>query len=167
MPEIYKIATLNINGMATPAKLEMLNDFLQKQDIDIILLQEVTRPVFDDIRGFNAHINIGTTGRGTAILTRDPIMLTDIECLPTGRGMAAIFENITIVNIYATSGAERRREREDFFTTELPYLLRRIPQSLLLGGDFNIVLTHSDSTGQPNYCRALTELIRGFDLVDM
>jgi len=100
-------------------------------------------------------------------LTRDLIRLTDIERLPTGRGIAAIFENITIVDIYAPSGAERRREREDFFTTELPYLLQRVPESILLGGDFNSVLTHLDSTGQPNYCWALNELIRGFDLVDM
>ena len=100
-------------------------------------------------------------------MTRDHIKLTDIECLPTGRGMAAIFENITTVNIYAPSGAERRRDRENFFSNELPYLLRGIPQSILLGGDFNSVLTHLEATGQPNYCRALNEFIRGFDLVDM
>jgi len=51
MPEIYKIATLNINGMATTPWIAMLEDLLQKQELDIILLQEVTRPVFDDIRG--------------------------------------------------------------------------------------------------------------------
>jgi len=41
MPDIYKIATLNINGMATPPRIAMLEDFLQKQEIDIFLLQEV------------------------------------------------------------------------------------------------------------------------------
>ena len=66
MPEIYKIATLNINGMATPPRIAMLEDFLQKQEVDIIFLQEVIRPVFDDIRGFTVYTNIGTTGRGTA-----------------------------------------------------------------------------------------------------
>ena len=59
----------------------MLEDFLQKQEIDIILLQEDTRPVFDDIRGFTAYTNIGTTGRGTAILTRDCIQFTNTVCL--------------------------------------------------------------------------------------
>ena len=166
MPEIYKIATLNINGMATPIKIEMLQDFLQKQDTDIIPLQEVTRPIFDDIRGFTAHTNIGTTGRGTTILTRDHIQFTDIECLHTGSGMAAVFENVTIVNTYAPSEAERR-DRENFFSNELPYLLRGVPQSILVGGDFNSVLTNLDATGRPNYSRALNEFIRGFDLVDM
>jgi len=71
MPETYKIAILNVNGMTTPPSLAMLEDFLQNQEIDIIFLQEVSRYVFDDIRGFTAYRKIGTTGRGTAILKRD------------------------------------------------------------------------------------------------
>jgi len=38
MPEIYKIATVNINGMATPPRIAMPENFLQKLEIDIILL---------------------------------------------------------------------------------------------------------------------------------
>jgi len=116
MPEINKIATFNINGMGMPPRIAMQEDFLQKQEIDIILLQ-VTRPVLDDIRGFTAYTNICSTGRGTAILTRDHIQLTSTVCLPTGRGMAADIQNLTIMNIYAPSGAERRRDRENFFRT--------------------------------------------------
>ena len=155
----YKIATLNINGLATKPRIAMLEDVLHKQEIDIFL-REVTRPVFDDIRGFVAHTNLRTSGRGTAILTYDHIQLTNIVCLPTWRGMAAVFENVTLVNIYAPSGAERRKEREHFFPGELPYLPRDIP-SLLVGGDFNSVLTDMDATGQQNYSRALQEVIRG------
>ena len=77
--------------------------------------------------------------------------------------MAAQFQNVTIVNIY---GAERR-DRGNFFSNELPYLLRDIPPSLLVGGDFNSVLTNIDATGHPNYSRAQQEFIRGFDLLDM
>ena len=90
MPEVYKIATLNINGMATTLRISMLEDFLQKQEIDIIILEEVTQPVFDDIRGFAAYTNIGNTGRRTEILTRDNIQLTNIVCFPTGRGWPQI-----------------------------------------------------------------------------
>ena len=36
--------------MVTPPRIAVLEDILQKQEIDIILLQEVTRPLFDDIR---------------------------------------------------------------------------------------------------------------------
>jgi len=54
MPEIYKIATLNINGMATPPRMAMLEDFLQTHEIDIILLRKSRGLVFDDIRDFAA-----------------------------------------------------------------------------------------------------------------
>ena len=80
----------------------MLEDVLQKQEVVIIFLQEVTRSVFDDIRGLTAYTNIGTTGRETAILTRDHIQLTNIVCLPTGRGMAAQFQNVTISEYVCT-----------------------------------------------------------------
>ena len=46
--------------------------------------------------------------------------------------MAARFQNVILVNIYAPSGAERR-EREKFFASELPYLLQGIPTSLVMG----------------------------------
>jgi exonuclease III len=144
----------------------MLEDVLQKQEVDIIFLREVTRPVFEDIRGFTAYTNIGSSGRGTAILTRDHIQLTNIVCLPTDRGMAAQFQNVTIVNMYAPSGAERRRDKENVYSNELPYLLREISPSLLVGGD-NCVLTNIDATGHPNYSRAMQEFVRGFDLLDM
>jgi exonuclease III len=74
--------------------------------------------------------------------------------------MAARFQNVTIVNMYGPSGAERRRDRENFFSNELPYLLRDIPPSLLVGGDFNCVLANIDATGHPNYSRALQEFIK-------
>ena len=141
---------LNINGMATPPRIAMLEDCLQKQEIDTILLQEVTRPVFDDILGFAAYTSIGTTGLGTMILTRDHIQLKNVVCLPSVRGMAADFQNVATVNIYAPSGAERRNGREKVFSNELPYLLRGIPPSLMVGGDFNSVFTKLDATGHPN-----------------
>jgi len=101
--------------------------------MDIILLQEITKPVFDDIRGFVAHTNIGTTGRGTEILSRDQIQLTNRVRLPKERGMAASFQNVILVNIYEPSGAESRREREQFSASEVPYLLQDIPTSLVMG----------------------------------
>ena len=113
-----------------------------------------------------AQTNIGTTGRGTAILSRDQLQLTNIVRLPTGRGMAASFQNLTLVNIYVPSGAERR-EREQFLASEVPYLLQGIPTSLVMGGNFNSVLSNADLTGHTNYSRTLQELIRGYDLVDM
>lgn len=62
MVESYKIATFSFNGMAAQPRIAMLEDFLHKQEIDIIFLQEVTRLVFDDIRGFVAQNREATGG---------------------------------------------------------------------------------------------------------
>ena len=40
MAEIYKIATLNVNGMSSSMRMKILEEFLHNQEIDILLLQE-------------------------------------------------------------------------------------------------------------------------------
>jgi exonuclease III len=79
----------------------MLDDFLRNQDIDIAPLQEVTHSNFTFLRRYEAHSNVGTGNIGTAILAKEGITLTNITRLPTGRGIAAYFEEIRIINIYA------------------------------------------------------------------
>jgi exonuclease III len=111
MPDIYKIATLHINGLVSKTRTAMLEDFIRKQEIDVILLQEVTQHILNNIRRFAAYTSIGTSGRGTAILTRERMPLTNIVRLPTGRGMATEIQGVWLVNLYAPSGAERRQER--------------------------------------------------------
>jgi hypothetical protein len=58
----------------------MLDEFLHKQEIDILLLQEVTRAEFDKIRGYMAHTIVGIHNRGTGMLTREQVTL------PTSQG---------------------------------------------------------------------------------
>ena len=69
-------------------RMRMLNEFCITQDIDILLLQEVTHTNFDCILHRNKYINVGTDRRVTAILTKDYITLTNINKLPSGRGIA-------------------------------------------------------------------------------
>ena len=88
----------------------MLNEFIQKQEIEIILLQEVTHTDFEMIRGYTAHLNVGTNKRDTAILTREQISLTNITRLPSGRGVAASYQGIWVVNLYAPSGTANREK---------------------------------------------------------
>jgi exonuclease III len=76
MPYIYKVATININGIRSEPRHDMLVDFLHKQDIDTALLQEVTQPGITAIQRYTAWINLGNERRGTAILTRDGITVT-------------------------------------------------------------------------------------------
>ena len=125
----------------------MLHDFLKSQALDILFLQEITHTNFGNLPGYTTYTNVGTTMRGTAFLTRNDMQVTNITKLPTGRGTAAECEGITLLNVYAPSGTAKKAEREVFFTTDPLYLLRNVPENLLLGGDFNCVLDATDATG--------------------
>jgi endonuclease/exonuclease/phosphatase family metal-dependent hydrolase len=144
----------------------MLEDYLRQQDIDIVLLQEVTNTKITSFRKYNAYVNVGTENRGTAILAKEGLSLTEITCLRSGRGIAICYEGIRIINIHASSGVEKRREREDFYNTEFLTLLPSTPAEILLAGDFSCVLSHADSTGQGKYSRTLEKPVRGFSLHD-
>ena len=108
MTHVYRVATLNINGITSATRLRMIEEFLNKQDIDIALLQEITHPELSTLRNYNAHINQGTEGRREATLTKAEITVTNIKGLPSGRGIASINNGTWIINIYAPPGAEKR-----------------------------------------------------------
>jgi len=74
----FKIATLNINDMTSPTRIAMLDALLRRQEIDIILVQEVTYHVLNDFQGYTTKYNIGANRRGTAIMARDGINLENI-----------------------------------------------------------------------------------------
>ena len=92
----------------------MLVEFLHKHDFDITLLQEITHPDLSTLRNYNAHINQGTEGRGTAILTKTELTVANTKRLPSGRGIASIINGTWIINIYAPSGTEKRPREKDF-----------------------------------------------------
>jgi exonuclease III len=121
----------------------MLGQFLALQDVDIILLQEVVQCSLE-LRGYEAHINIGTNGRGATIVAREGIPLRNVARIPSGRGIAAELQGMGIVSIYAPSDAEKKQEREAFFNIELPHLLATFLTKMILGGDFNCVLSKPD-----------------------
>jgi exonuclease III len=105
-------------------------------------------------------------GRGTAILVKEAYTLYNVRRMPSGRGMVATFNGVQIANVYAPSGAGRRKEREDFYIIDVSQLLGRPPTSLLLAGDFNCVLHANDCTGTPNMSRTLKNLLTGLALED-
>jgi exonuclease III len=167
MTFIYKVATINMNGIAQHTCLRMMEDFLWKHDIDVALLQEVTSSQIDTIRRYTKYINIGTEQRGTAIIVKDRLILTQARRLPSGRGIAGTFSGTCTVNICALSGAEKKDERETSYSNDLPYLLPTPRADLILAGDFNCVLSQSDTTGRENYSRAFENTVRGFNLTDV
>jgi hypothetical protein len=110
----------------------MLVEFLWKQDIDLALVQEITTPLLSAILRYTAHMNVGTARRGTAILMKDGIPITDIKRIPSGRGMATILNGTWIVNIYAPSRAEKKNERATFYNTDLAYILPTAQADMIL-----------------------------------
>jgi exonuclease III len=105
--------------------------------------------------------------RGTAILAREHLPLTRTFSLHSGRRIAASFQGVRLVKIYAPSGAEKRQEREDFFILEQHYLLIDTRTTMIMGGDYNCVLAKTDATGHFNFSRSMNTLISGYNLVDM
>jgi hypothetical protein len=81
--------------------MRMPDEYLPKHEIEILLPQKVTHTDFDMIRGYNAYTNVATNNRGTAMITREQITLTDITRLPLGRGMAARYRGVWLANLYA------------------------------------------------------------------
>jgi exonuclease III len=162
-----KIATLNINGLTSPTRVAMLEAFLWLQEIDILLLQVVTQDILHDLCGYNTHYNIGASMRGTAIVTRDKINLENVTMIPSARAIAAKFQGVWLINIYAPSGTAQKQEREHFFNSELAYLLTGTSGHIFLGGDFNCILETIESAGVFNYSRALAELVHGFAMKDV
>jgi exonuclease III len=92
-----KLATLNINGLTSPTRTAVLEAFLRLQVIDILLVQEVTQHVLHDIHGYTKQNNIGTNKRVTAIFTRDEIALQNVQMIPSGRAIAAIFRGVWVI----------------------------------------------------------------------
>jgi exonuclease III len=165
--KVLKLATVNLNGLYTRARVEILHDFIRAHEIDIVYLQEAPHPSLGEILGYTTYSNEGTEMRGTAFVFREELQLTNITKLPSGRGMAAIFRGILLIKIYIPSGATKSQEREYFYIGEQVYLLRDAPVNILLGGGFNCVLDRADTAGHYNYIRALAGLIKGFELKDV
>ena len=101
------------------------------------------------------------------MLTKEQISLTNITRLPSGRGKAACYQGIRLVNIYAPSSTANRQERKDFYNVELVYLLKSLSPTMIVGGDLNCVLSHADCTGNMNYSKALDKLVHGLKLTDV
>jgi hypothetical protein len=135
LPHVNKHSMININGLTSTTRMQMLQNFIYKHDINIHFMQEVTHPSLNKLSGYTVHYNIGSAQRGTAIVARDNIELANITRIPPGRAIAAEFKGIWLVNIYAPSVAAKRNERKQFFYTELTYILRAAPENIILGGD--------------------------------
>jgi hypothetical protein len=61
---------------------------------------------------------------------------------------------------------QKKEDRENVFTVEVPTLIPPNPTEIILAGDFNCIVNSMDSTGNNNCSRALQNLISQLDLQD-
>jgi exonuclease III len=92
--------------------------------------------------------------------------MTNIRRIPTGRGISGLFNGITIINLYATAGAEKKRDRETFYNQDITSLLNKHNEHIIITGDFNCVVNITDCTGQPSMSRALKQIITELRIQD-
>lgn len=104
--------TLNRNGIDNHTIFGRLAEFLHRHDVDIALIQEVTKGDGLTVKGYQSSVNVGTLGRGTAKLHKLHLKIYRLKRIPTGRGSAVYLDNICLVNIYAPSGNANKPERE-------------------------------------------------------
>jgi hypothetical protein len=83
----FRIVMLNINGVMSWTRIDMLEEFLREQDIDVMFVQEATHSILDNIWGYTAYTNLGATRRRKAFIARDHLELQGITCVLSGRAL--------------------------------------------------------------------------------
>jgi hypothetical protein len=152
-----------MNELESRTRMETLDELFRKQEMDILFLQEVTHYNFDTLRRYTAYTNVGTSIRGTAMITKEELAIKNFTGLPSGLGIAADFQGYWLINNYAPSRTARGQEREFLQQrTHIPAAVRSVQHDLK--GNFTCVLDKANCTGQFNYTRAFGCIFRGFDL---
>ncbi|KAK3908766.1 Transposon TX1 uncharacterized 149 kDa protein [Frankliniella fusca] len=160
-----KIMSLNVCTISAQEKLEAVRHVIRREKADIVCLQEVRAP-FLGVPGFKEITNVGTAGRGTAVLVRDNLDMIEERRLPSGRATAVKVSDVTIVNIYAPAGSQGRQERAKFFTEDLALLLADLRDQVVFVGDFNAVIRPQDTTGTAAPCAILRNVVSAMRLED-
>lgn len=143
-----------------------MNDFVKKQDIDIAFLQEVNTDSFIVPPGYDFLANVGNDNRGTAIVYRLGYNVKNILCESDGRIISAVINNIKCINIYAPSGSQNVKERNEFFSSRITkHLDFHLPVVLI--GDFNCIIKRKDSRNNTQLCPSLGRLVESLKFVDI
>ena len=162
-----KIATFNINSVG--ARIELLTQWLRTENPDVVLLQEIKTeynafPFFElQALGYEAKVLGQKSYNGVAVLSRHKIRVVS-EGIPgfadeNSRYLEVEVEDggeaFRIASIYLPNGnppannpgdksklAYKLRWMEAFYNHARGLLLRHQP--VILGGDFNVILTPGD-----------------------
>ncbi len=153
-----KIATWNVNSVR--ARMEHLLEFLQTNNIDVVLLQELKcstqmfpREYFEDI-GYNCLVYGQKSYNGVAILSK-----YQIECLkmgneifegdPQARYIEALVNGCVIASVYVPNGQNIEAPAYEYKLNFLKTLINHVEdisknEKFIIGGDFNIARNDAD-----------------------
>lgn len=169
MEYIYKVATINLNSSNSSINQGLLKDFVQDNDVDVLLLQEVVYENFLFLPSHYAFVNISSDNKGTAILVRKSMNISNVLLESNGRIVSLVVNGVNFVNVYAHSGSNYRRERNDLFTNLISVHLSKQEASYsVIGGDFNCTLEEGDRNAMSSgICAGLKNLVDLFRLKDV
>ena len=138
-----------------------LVSFLRQYSIDIAMLQEHNIKDKKKLEYLNIHyhiiLNTSILSKGGTLIAIDkklPCTITSSYMHPTSRLNSTILNilntNLYLVNIYAPSGSNKEKEREEFFEIDLLQQLIVNTDNIVLGGDWNCILSPSDTSRPEN-----------------
>lgn len=120
-----RIATVNLNGIVCKAKQSLVKDFVNLNDIDIVFFQEMCITSSSFLPSHEVILNYANMSRSTAVAIRKNFVYSDVVVDPTGRIISFIVNGINFVNIYAQSGSQYKKERNEFFTENIALHLNK------------------------------------------
>ena len=167
---LVKIANINIHGIKTVEKRNMLKAFCLDRKLDIVGLQEVTFSSCDLLEEYFIFVsNIGPRERGTGLLIRKTLDVSNVMLEPEGRLIRATINSMVFVIIYAPSGKVNREDRQIFFSRTLPAYAALIKEPVTIMGDFNAVDLASDRQQQSSarVDRGFVKVIKSLELTDV
>lgn len=166
-----KIATWNVNSIRT--RLEQVLDWLQKNPVDVLCLQETKvvdadfpRSAFEEL-GYRLYLSGQKAYNGVAILSRTPLAEVSTGFRPQldntdacrdallldeqKRLITGVVADIRVVNLYVPNGAAVSSEKYHYklrwlklLRVYLELLLEKQPGNVIVCGDLNVALEDRD-----------------------
>lgn len=169
MNHVIRIASVNLNSSTCVPNKTLLRDFIRANDVDVLFLQEVCYENFSFVPSHVPYVNVNEHESGTAILIRNSLKASQPLFSLNGRISSIAIENMNFINIYAYSGSNRKKERDELFLNDLTaHLAKANVEVNIVGGDFNCILNSFDCVGDSkNYCGGLRQIVENFGLKDV
>ena len=177
----FTVSTLNVRSVRSGVRAQMVLSFLETVKADVFLLQECSLPFLKSYREWEEKwpgrpsIWSGSNENradGVAVLINNPhILVKGSTVVRDGRALLThltyLGRDFNLLNVY---GFNDKHSRYDLLEDLQPHMLGRDP--LVVGGDFNCVLSRKDRRGAGEDFRVdktsvlLHDICRVFKLVD-